>query len=455
MMMPVSLSVNQRLDKYSEAFDFFIENRALPDEISPDDVLGSYLANMLVLNFQQCTSDSQWRDSFKGELLTFLEKLMRAEEDFRRQCMAELHRHELFSFMQIDGKRGAWVETYNHIRHTFSRTEINIDGYVELFKEYDTEKVLRSLCNDWQKAVNRRFKNYERNLLEANRRKWELDVGERVMADYQARRNLDAFCIRYPQLRAIVDMIGREKPTEEIELDETIRRYLPLIVSRPTAVTEIDRVESGNDLTKMLPVETAIMAGADTEILFYKRFASQQLQQFSSQPRAESRFKTEVKKKKEHRLGKGPIIVSIDTSGSMEGLPQKIANSLLLQLVKLANKQKRKCFVISFSVRARYIDLTKSGYWRRIETFLQETYTGGTDGEEMLSAALNALRTDKFGMADVLIISDFEFNEPANATLRSITDQRNKGTRFYGLKIGNIGNPRYNRILDRMWAIKQ
>jgi uncharacterized protein with von Willebrand factor type A (vWA) domain len=47
----------------------------------------------------------------------------------------------------------------------------------------------------------------------------------------------------------------------------------------------------------------------------------------------------------------------------------------------MAKKQKRNCFLISFSVRARTIDLAKPGAWKKLETFLNDRYSGGTDGD--------------------------------------------------------------------------
>ena len=53
-------------------------------------------------------------------------------------------------------------------------------------------------------------------------------------------------------------------------------------------------------------------------------------------------MKIEQAKNKEPRLEKGPIIVSIDTSKSMKGRPHDLAVCLLMQLLKMARKQKRK-----------------------------------------------------------------------------------------------------------------
>ncbi len=153
-------------------------------------------------------------------------------------------------------------------------------------------------------------------------------------------------------------------------------------------------------------------------------------------------MKVEQTKKKEPRLEKGPIIVSIDTSGSMFGRPIELATCLLRQLLQMAKKQKRKCFLISFSVRAQSIDLSKPGAWKRLDAFLGDYYSGGTDGNEMLKAGIKMLNSEKYAMADMLIISDFIFEE-----------ERQKGTRFYGLQIGNDSHE-YDTILDKVWQIK-
>ena len=87
-----------------------------------------------------------------------------------------------------------------------------------------------------------------------------------------------------------------------------------------------------------------------------------------------------------------------------------------MQLLRMAKKQKRKCYLITFSVRAKTLDLSRPGSWRKVSSFLDSTFTGGTDGEQMLNAALKMLQTSNFSMADVLIISDFYFSVPQPKT---------------------------------------
>ena len=97
--------------------------------------------------------------------------------------------------------------------------------------------------------------------------------------------------------------------------------------------------------------------------------------------------------------------------------------------------------------------MTNPANWRKLNKFLEEGFSGGTDGEEMLNSALDALQKKDFCMADVLIISDFEFPLPKSTTKARMRAEHDKGTRFYGLQIGSWPN-RYQSILDKMWKMK-
>ena len=103
-------------------------------------------------------------------------------------------------------------------------------------------------------------------------------------------------------------------------------------------------------------------------------------------------------------------------------------------------------------MRAKALELTKPANWGLLKKFLEEGFCGGTDGEQMLAAALNALQTKKFRMADVLIISDFFFPLPIYKTRKLMETEHAKGTRYYGLQIGETKNP-YDKVLDKIWKL--
>lgn len=119
----------------------------------------------------------------------------------------------------------------------------------------------------------------------------------------------------------------------------------------------------------------------------------------------------------------------------------------------MAKKQKRPCYLISFSVRSKSIDLAKPRNWGKIDNFLEYSYSGGTDGEQMLAEAISVLQKVTYEMADVLIVSDFEFPVPNASTLEKINKEKTLGTRFYGLKIGHYGEKGYRQIMDKIWEV--
>ena len=53
------------------------------------------------------------------------------------------------------------------------------------------------------------------------------------------------------------------------------------------------------------------------------------------------------------------MIVCLDTSGSMTGKPERMANSLLIKLIEIAELQNRECFLITFSVSTKTIDIRR------------------------------------------------------------------------------------------------
>lgn len=257
---------------------------------------------------------------------------------------------------------------------------------------------------------------------------------------------------RYPVLQEIVRIIGREQLQRKDEYNDIVLKYMPILLSNTTTTTEIEQISIGNNLSHVIPTEIATLSEVTTDMMFFKKFAERQLQIFANKPPMTVQDKQAQENQTKPRLEKGPIIVSVDTSGSMMGKPEKLARCLLMQLLRLAKKQKRKCFVITFSVRAKALELTKPANWGILKKFLEEGFCGGTDGEQMLAAALNALQTKKFRMADVLIISDFFFPLPIYKTRKLMETEHAKGTRYYGLQIGETKNP-YDKVLDKIWKL--
>ena len=444
--------ISRKLREYDDAFDFYMDRGQMPETVPPDDLLGGFLKQTIDENPQLESQDPVWKELLKEEVMKFLEAMLELFQPIEKAYQREKEYMVVFADADIDQKRKMWREVYGTISKEYAPEEVNIDGYVEQMKSQDLDAVFASLLSDWDKACDELVRKKKVEIIEFNREKWEKGVKEHGNADFKQRKKIEKMFFSYPQLVDIVRIIGREQPGRNDEYDETVRSYMPILPSPPTPAVEVEQVSLGKDLQHLLPMETTILADKETEDLFYLKYASSQLQLFANKPKQESVLKTEKKRNKKPRLEKGPIIVSLDTSGSMSGRPEKVARCLLLQLLRMAKKQKRKCFLITFSVRAECMDLSRPGSWNRLNRFLNNPFTGGTDGEDMIKNALKMLNTDNYSMADVLIISDFYFPNPRPQTKELMEIEHNKGTRFYGLQIESTVSG-YDNVLDKIWKV--
>ncbi|MDE7334967.1 MAG: hypothetical protein K2N10_01475, partial [Muribaculaceae bacterium] len=409
--------VDAKLEEYSEAFDAYMERGEMPKSIHPEDCLARYMQTVIDNNPQVNGSDATWVEVMKEDLIAFFAILLEQFRALQLEAMKELALISRFNEASIEKKRLMWQEVSNTIESQYSKYDVNLPGYSAQFKTDDREAVFAALTSDWAGACRQKLDQRERQILDRSKQQFEQLCQDSGTQDYEDRKKISKYIHRYPQLKEIVDMIGREKDPSKEEKDTVVYRFMPTSVAQNSSVEEVDRVESGNNLERVLPVELSM-----PEDLFFKRYATKELQQFSS-PGKDKPKKIE-EQRKDPRLTKGPIIVSIDTSGSMSGQPEQIAFSLLKQLLSMAKKQKRPCYLISFSVRSKSIDLAKPRNWGKVDKFLEQSFSGGTDGEQMLAEAIRVLQQGTYEMADVLIISDVEFPAPQKYTPDKLAKER-------------------------------
>ncbi|MDE5999887.1 MAG: hypothetical protein K2H04_07450 [Bacteroidaceae bacterium] len=450
-------SFAQKLKDYDEAFDFYMDYGKLPDKLPYGDLLGGFIGQTIQDNPQLESLDSLWTELLKEELMKFIEamlQLFHPIEEYHRKEQAFI---AVFASGSIAQKRKMWGQAVKIIESQYKSEEVNLKGYKDQLNESESEEQVETILNtmgkEWKQACDEKEVERKKKLIEDNQLRWERHIKEHGLSDYKERRKIERFFYSYPELKNLLRIIGREQPKREDKMDDTLKRYLPLQPSPPKPAAEAEEVANGNDLQHLLPSETVILSERQTEGLFYYKYATGQLQLFANRPKNESQIKTEQTQKKKPRIEKGPIIVAVDTSGSMSGRPMKIAYAVLLQLLRLARKQKRKVFLMSFSVRAKFLDLSIPRNWIQLNSFLEDRFSGGTDGEEMLTLSIKMLQSKAFEMADVLIISDFYFPLPKDCTWKKMQKEHNKGTRFYGLKIG-CTDRLYDTILDKTWNIK-
>ncbi len=217
-----------------------------------------------------------------------------------------------------------------------------------------------------------------------------------------------------------------------------------------SAPSDIEGISVGNDLTALLPIELATMADEQLSGLFAYRFATRRLQTFQ--------YKSNLMKKAQkvqvaRARQKGPMIVCMDTSGSMQGPPERIAHSLVVKLLQVALSQDRDLLLITFATSAKTFDVRQQR--TSLLDYMRQECGGSTDGSEMLRSAFRLIASNpRYGSADLLLISDFKFPLVEAPLLRELRQLQDEGTRLYALQIGISPSVKeWQPYLDGYWHL--
>lgn len=154
-------------------------------------------------------------------------------------------------------------------------------------------------------------------------------------------------------------------------------------------------LELGNDLTRAITSELAMLASPQTAPLFLRKYQSKQLKQYR---RREPVYK-----------GEGDIICCLDESASTIGEAAAWGKAVALTLLEIAADSGRKFALIHFSGGGTFqTDVFLPGQYgiedklRAAEIFL----SGGTDFETPMAEALRLMEWEDFNQADVVFITD-------------------------------------------------
>ncbi|OSI11471.1 VWA domain-containing protein [Neisseria zoodegmatis] len=241
--------------------------------------------------------------------------------------------------------------------------------------------------------------------------------------------------------KQIAELLGKMRQIEQSEKIEQVKQTV--YMNNPkvdiNSREEIIGLRLSKDLEHVLPSELALMADEDTSVLFDLKFLESKLMCFELQgiiyEDAPVEITVEQTTKDDETLG--PMILCIDTSGSMQGLPENIAKAMALFLGIKAKSQNRSCFIINFSTKIESFEITDTTGISKLIEFLQKSFHGGTDAAPALNYALEMMGQDNYKKADLLMISDFIMSSLSEDVLDAIALQRKEGNQFNSLVIGN------------------
>ena len=335
----------------------------------------------------------------------------------------------------IDRKNKWEQERIDEMRKTFLE---------ELYKKIQNFKRLEKLLSPF-------IKNFGRL--------WDLSEGFFETSGFEILEQFAKLLEQDQSLQELAEILGKQNRAQSI-LEKELRDKVVIKTEwhpQNAYRGEIKGICFSNDISSVLPSELALMKNPATKKLFQLRFAQKQLLSFEYQRNVERTRKesTQEEVSIEKKEPKGPIIICVDTSGSMHGTPENIAKTVTFALSKIALEEERKCYLISFSTGIETLDMSdfkKGDSLQKLVRFLQMSFNGGTDASPALQHAIKMLQSNDYKNADVLMISDFVMANLPRNLIDAIEVEKEKNTDFYSLVIGTSGNQDTIDYFNHNWS---
>ena len=162
-------------------------------------------------------------------------------------------------------------------------------------------------------------------------------------------------------VKELCDLLGKMR---QLELSDRLEKVLvnhvqTMNVPDFNSREEIVSIQIGRDIEHALPSELALLTDPDTALLFDIKFVESRLMCFEMQ--GQKSEKEEFSREEDRTISEqdklGPMVICVDTSGSMQGMPETIAKAVTLFMACKAKEQGRACYVINFSTGIECLDL--------------------------------------------------------------------------------------------------
>jgi uncharacterized protein with von Willebrand factor type A (vWA) domain len=285
--------------------------------------------------------------------------------------------------------------------------------------------------------------------------RWDELQGLLRSGEWARAQQLSALIARAPELVALLRRLGRGMPRDRGS-DPTLAAEQPHTTGRvpivhrmtllPDAPGEMHGVRHGNKLARMVSAEAAQLRHPVLHKLWRARLAEGRLRVWDESsplweavPDPRGAMQAPLRQTPAPRE-RGPMILCVDTSGSMKGAPEPIAKAIVLEAARTAHREQRGCHVIAFGGAGEVVTWTPKldgDGLRSLLAFVGQSFDGGTDIATPIEHAIALVDTQGWHEADLLIVSDGEFGATP-ATLEQLDRVRARhGLRVQGVLLGD------------------
>ncbi|HJU29103.1 MAG TPA: VWA domain-containing protein, partial [Candidatus Binataceae bacterium] len=210
-----------------------------------------------------------------------------------------------------------------------------------------------------------------------------LSAGERLELGRRLARN--------KKLGELARLVGRFKQDARAIRRRTLDR----------GVAEAYDIERGSEIGRLIPAELTALRHRGLRDDFRRRLLEGEILQY--------------RLREDEQKGKGPMVVCIDVSSSMQGDKELWAKAVSLTLMDIARRQRRLFRAVLFSSGPESLETLDLNDRRRYQPELKKVLEmaeyfpgGGTDFQAPIDAAVQLLEDKKLKRGDIVVITDGE-----------------------------------------------
>jgi uncharacterized protein with von Willebrand factor type A (vWA) domain len=303
--------------------------------------------------------------------------------------------------------------------------------------------------------------------------RWDDLKGQLSRREWQEARRIGEVLQRLPALARFIDGVGRSRLDQKHPhaqhappppLPHTLAARQPADEQeRRPEPTSVDGVRRSRTLARMAGSEYLNLTHPVLRRLWRARFAEAQLLTYDDRARDPSSRPLPRPDHTPHHTthapaGHGPLIVCLDTSGSMRGAPENVAKACVLQALRSAHAGRRACRLLAFGGHGELLErdmaLDTDGLAHLLDV-MGQSFDGGTDVQTPMERAIELVQGRGWEEADLLIVSDGEFGV-THATLNQLRDAKQRlALRVHGVLIGDRETVGLAEVCDQLHWVRE
>ncbi len=303
---------------------------------------------------------------------------------------------------------------------------------------------------------------------------WDQLQGQLHRREWQAAHAAAERLLLLPDLVALLQRLGRResastRPRSAATPAATQKRTLPLKAVRtelPGAPGEITGIRLSRHIEHMLPSEALGLRHPVLRRLWRARQAEGRLLAHDTcaevvdwRPDPQGRpLAPPPQTAPQQALERGPIVLCLDTSGSMRGAPEHIAKAVAIAALRLAHEQSRACKLVAFGGPGEMVerDLVQGAEGlQAVLDLMGQAFDGGTDVQTPIEHAVAVVQQQAWHGADLLIVSDGEFG-CVRATLERLQQVREEqGLFVQGVLVGDRETMGMLEVCDHIHWVRE